>query len=322
MGYIIKNSEEVFLDSLKNSINSNNLIYWRNKRGFSQKELSEKSKVSIRTINKLENIREKPNQKVHEKIFKQLKGALNCSSKELSAEFLQNRTHPPSSNKPQDNQINETLNKLHKLRSLKINQTTLSNLEYVGKLYNTSPEEIIDMASALFVDFAEKCLENENENFSKDSFYYLITKFVDTHHLEQHYDKKYDEIFKEYVWGNDNFGPDTDGEEMTDKVTDQIDKAIQERDVFFKKILIPEKLMSVHPDACLPEPVECCPINNQLEKLLKTRRMKEIFINDERREGWVGSSYITFSNKSNVIFYMSDKETYNEIKKQEKKKIL
>ena len=43
-----------------------------------------------------------------------------------------------------------------------------------GPEQGRSPEEIIDMAGALFVDFAEKCLEQENENFSKDSFYYLI----------------------------------------------------------------------------------------------------------------------------------------------------
>jgi len=50
--------------------------------------------------------------------------------------------------------------------------------------------------------------------------------------------------------------------------------------------------------------------------------MKEIFIHDERREGWVGSSYITFSNKSNVIFHMADKEKHKEMKKIEKEKIL
>ena len=76
--------------------------------------------------------------------------------------------------------------------------------------------------------------------------------------------------------------------------------------------------MSYHPDAYLPEQIEYNPINNQLDKLLKTRRMKEIFTNDDRREGSVGSSYITFSNKSNVIFYMSDEETLKEIKNHEK----
>ena len=80
--------------------------------------------------------------------------------------------------------------------------------------------------------------------------------------------------------------------------------------------------MSVHPDACFPETADYNPINNELDKLLKTRRMKEIFVNEERREGWVGSSYITFSNKSNVIFHMADKEKHKEMKKIEKEKIL
>ena len=66
------------MDNYKNGIKSSNLIYWRKLRGLSQKELAEKSKVSIRTINKLENIRERSVQKVHEKVFKQLKNALNC----------------------------------------------------------------------------------------------------------------------------------------------------------------------------------------------------------------------------------------------------
>jgi len=118
------------------------------------------------------------------------------------------------------------------------------------------------MAAALFVDFAEKCLETENENFSKDSLYYLITKFADTYHLEQHYEKKYDEVFKEYVWENDNFGPDTDGQDMVEDVVVQIDTAIQNRDVFFKTISIPEQLMSIHTEAYLPEPADYNPINN------------------------------------------------------------
>ena len=70
------------MENFKNVINSKSLNYWRTKRGLSQKELAEKSKVSIRTINKLENIRERSVQKVHEKVFKQLKNALNCSSKD------------------------------------------------------------------------------------------------------------------------------------------------------------------------------------------------------------------------------------------------
>ena len=313
------------MENFKNVINSKSLNYWRTKRGLSQKELAEKSKVSIRTINKLENNQEKPSQKVHEKVFKQLKNALNCSSKELSSDFTEGKTSSLSSHKSIEsnhNKINETLDKLHKLKSIKVNQTTLSNLEKVGELYNTSPEEIIDMAAALFVDFAEKCLEKENESFSKDSFYYLITKFADTHHFEHHYDKKYDDIFKEYVWGSNNFGPDTEGEVMVDNVTGQIDMAIQNKDVFFKTISIPEQLMSIYPEAYLPESADYNPINNELDKLLKTRRMKEIFIHDERRDIWDSSSYITFANKSNVIFYMSDKETHAKIKKQEKEKIL
>ena len=313
------------MENFNNVINSKSLNYWRTKRGLSQKELAEKSKVSIRTINKIENNHEKPSQKVQEKVFKQLKNALNCSSKELSSDFTGGKTSSLSSHKSRENthnKINETLDKLHKLKSIKVNQTTLSNLEKVGKLYNSSPEEIIDMAAALFVDFAEKCLEKENECFSKDNFYYLITKFADTHHFEHHYDKKYDDVFKEYVWESDNFGPDTDGEVMVDKVTGQIDIAIQNRDVFFKTISIPEQLMSMYPEAYLPESKDYNPINNELDKLLKTRRMKEIFIHDERRDIWDSSTYITFSNKSNVIFYMSDKETNAEIKKQEKEKIL
>lgn len=303
------------MKNFKNVINSKNLNYWRTKRGLSQKELAEKSKVSIRTINKLENNHEKPSQKVQEKVFKQLKNALNCSPTELSGDLTEGRTSSLSShNSRENNNINETSDKLHKLKSIKVNQTTLSNLEKVGKLYNTSPEEIIDMASALFVDFAEKCLEKENENFSKDSFYYLITRFAHTHHFEHHYDKKYDDIFNEDVWASDNFGPDTEGGDMVDDVTGQIDMAIQNRDVFFKTITIPELLMSYYPEAYLsPEPADYNPINTQLEKLLKTRRMKEIFINDEKRDYY--SSYITFSNKSNVIFYTSDKETHAEIKK-------
>ena len=312
------------MENFNNVINSKNLNYWRTKRGLSQKELAEKSKVSIRTINKIENNHEKPSQKVQEKVFKQLRNALNCSSKELSCDFTEGKISSLSSHNSRENNsynINETLDKLHKLKSIKVNQTTLTNLEEVGKLYNTSPEEIIDMASALFVDFAEKCLEKENENFSKNSFYYLITKFADTHHFEHHYDKKYDDIFNEYVWGSDNFGPDTEGESMVNDVTGQINMAIQNRDVFFKTITIPEQLMSIYPEAYLPEPADYNPINTQLDKLLKTRRMKEIFIHDERRVEGHSSSEITFSNKSNVIFYTSDKETHAEIKKQEKEKI-
>ena len=188
------------MENFNNVINSKSLNYWRTKRGLSQKELAEKSKVSIRTINKIENNHEKPSQKVQEKVFKQLRNALNCSSKELSSDFTEGKTSSLSSQKSRENnhnKRNETLNKLHKLKSIKVNQTTLSNLEKVGELYNTSPEEIIDMAAALFVDFAEKCLEKENESFSKDSFYYLITKFADTYHFEHHYDNM---IIKDYKY--------------------------------------------------------------------------------------------------------------------------
>ena len=100
------------MDNNKNVIKSSNLIYWRNKRGLSQKELAEKSKVSIRTINKLENIRERSVQKVHEKVFKQLKNALNCSSKELSGDFTEGKTSSLSSHKSREknhNNINANL---------------------------------------------------------------------------------------------------------------------------------------------------------------------------------------------------------------------
>ena len=109
------------MDNNKNVIKSSNLIYWRNKRGLSQKELAEKSKVSIRTINKLENIRERSVQKVHEKVFKQLKNALNCSSKELSGDFTEGKTSSLSSHKSREknhNKINANLEKLHKLKSI------------------------------------------------------------------------------------------------------------------------------------------------------------------------------------------------------------
>ena len=53
--------------------------------------------------------------------------------------------------------------------------------------------------------------------------------------------------------------------------------------------------MSIYPEAYLPLNKDYNPINNELDKLLKTRRMKEIFIHDERRDIWDSSSYITFS---------------------------
>ena len=308
------------MENFKNVINSKSLNYWRTKRGLSQKELAEKSKVSIRTINKLENNHENPSQKVHEKVFKQLKNALNCSSKELSSEFSKEK----KSEDDRNSKMKEISDKLHKLRSVKVNQTTLSNLEYVGKLYNTSVEEIIDMAAVLFVDFAEKCLDEENENFSKDSFYYLITRLVDTYHSEHHYEKKYDDIFSKDGWGCDlyDFAPDSDGEVMANDVISQIDTAIQKRDIFFKKLQIPEGLMNTddgYTETYLPPANDYNPINNQLEKLLKTRKMKEIFIQEKRIENtpWAGSQYITFSNNSRVIHYMTDRDTYKEIQKHE-----
>ncbi len=310
---------------MENLINSKSLNYWRTKRGLSQKELADKSKVSIRTINKLENSSEKAAQKVHEKVFRQLKNTLNCSSRDLSSEFTNNKATSLQKNKSKNDHhimMKDIAKKLHKLSSIKVNQTTLANLEHVGKLYNTSLEEIIDMAAALFVDFAEKCLEKENENFSKDNLYYLLTKFTDSHHLEHQYDKKYEEIFKDYIWDSENFREDSEEFTMVKDVSHQIDGAIQERDVFFKKVSIPRELMDAHPDAYLPNQRQYNPINNQLDKLLKTRKMKEIFIHDDRRDKWNviddSSPYITFSNKSNVIFYMSDKDTHKDIKKKEK----
>ncbi len=137
----------------KKQINPRNLISLRDMASLSQVALSEKSGVSVRTINKIEN--EEDSVEVQGHIFEKLRKALKCSPIELT------RTNGAQ--------------RQEKFVQISIDEATSVNLNKVSEKYNVSINEIINLAPLLFADIAEKCLDKQADALASDKLKYLET---------------------------------------------------------------------------------------------------------------------------------------------------
>ena len=178
----------------KKQINPRNLISLRDMASLSQVALSEKSGVSVRTINKIENEEEPVEVQGH--IFEKLRKALKCSPVELT-------------------RTNGTQRQDQKFTQISIDEATSVNLNKVSEEYNVSINEIINLAPLLFADIAEKCLDKEADALALDELKYL-------------------ERFTNFPLESDHLEGEEDIVDILAEFTVQSRKAIKNKDVLFK----------------------------------------------------------------------------------------
>ena len=282
----------------KKKINPFRLKELRSLKNLNQTELSKKSGVSVRTINKIEN--EKDLIEVQKYIFEKLRRVLQCSTAELSRK-------------------SSTKFETESLTNITLDASTFRNLKKVSDEYNVSIQEIINTAPLLFADFAEKCLEKESEDLAMGEDSYLDEK------LNKHDTLKHINQYREKMAVLEEHSVDERDilRHAYPEFINQFRKAISCKDVLFKSFSSEDHLEKIIDENYLKIDEEneedlqfieyifslfdlYVPMNKQIIKLLNNRRMTELFDYDAGSEYLFGRANEKKFRGSLITFYTSN----------------
>lgn len=170
-----------------------------------------------------------------------------------------------------------------KFAEISIDETTSKNLKKVSEEYQVSIQEIINLAPLLFAEIAERCLDNQAEAVGSDEFKYL-------------------ERFTGFPLEADTLATDS-VEALADCIA-QSRKAIKNKDVLFKTCGFQNMVMDTEKDVFSLD--DYVPLNEEIIPLLNSRRMMELFDQNDDEEFLYGTMARKYFVGSRIKFYHSN----------------